>query len=61
MKDHIPGQTDLAAIADRIKQGRSLAEQRGGIAFVLTLYLHESIDVEEALRSAALDSKSESK
>jgi hypothetical protein len=53
MKDHIPGMTDLAGIADRISHERWRAEKLGGIAFNLTLYLHESMDVEEALRKAS--------
>lgn len=47
--DHIPNQTDLAGIADRIKKFRD--ESDGAAAFGFMLYRHESIDVEAALRA----------
>lgn len=52
MADHVPNQTDLAAIADRIKRCREDMSS-DALAFVVLFYKHESIDVEAALRRAA--------
>lgn len=52
LKTHDWGKTDLREIADRIKSHRSEIVRLNGSIVGVAFYLHESADVEAALRAA---------
>ena len=54
-KNHVPGQTDLAAVADKIQAERERIFEQDGMGFLMRvpMYPHESKDIEDALRAAS--------